>query len=131
MNKNLEEFIKSLKFKDGLIPAIIQDEKSKKVLTLCYMNEEAVIKTFETGNIYLFRRSQNTLMMKGGTSGNIQVLKKAFVDCKGNSLLYIVKQKIAGCHEGYFTCFFRKFDKNGKIKISEKRIFDPKKVYKK
>ncbi len=132
MNKDLLTIIDALKFNDaGLIPAIIQDKKSHKVLTLCYMNKDSLIKTFETGKIYLYRRSQNKLMMKGETSGNIQILKNAFLDCECNSLLLEVEQKVAACHAGYFTCYYREFDKNGSIKISEKRIFNPEKVYKK
>jgi phosphoribosyl-AMP cyclohydrolase len=132
MNKDFLTIINALKFgEQGLIPAIIQDKKTKKVMTLCYMNKESLAKTFETGKIYLFRRSLGKLMMKGETSGNIQVLKNAYLDCECNSLLLEVEQKIAACHAGYFTCYFREFDKSGAIKISEKRIFNPERVYKK
>lgn len=119
-----------LNFDDkGLIPAIIQDEKTGKVLTLCYMNRVALEKTIEAGKIYVFRRSKNRIMLKGETSGNIQAVKQVFVDCADNSLLFKVKQKVAACHEGYFSCYFRRIDKDGKESIVEKRIFDPKKVY--
>lgn len=114
----------------GLIPAVIQDYKSGKVLTLCYMNADALRKTLEEGKIYVFRRSKNKIMLKGETSGNIQTVKEAFVDCADNSLLFKVEQKVAGCHEGYFTCYFRKIDKDGGEEIVEKRVFNPKDVYK-
>ena len=115
----------------GLIPTIIQDYKTGKVLTLCYMNKDALEKTLSEGKVYVFRRSKNRIMLKGETSGNIQAVKELFVDCADNSILIKVEQKIAACHEGYFTCYFRQIDKDGNEKIVEKRIFDPKSVYKK
>ncbi len=128
----MEKIISLLKFDDkGLIPAIIQDEKSKEVLTLCYLNHEALEKTFEEGCVYVFRRSKGKLMKKGETSGCTQKVKGVCIDCEGNSILIKVEQRIAGCHEGYFTCYFRQIDKSGKVKIIGKRIFDPKEVYKK
>ena len=127
MNKLLE----LIKFGDkGLIPAIIQDEKTKEVLTLCYMNQDALLKTLEAGKIYVFRRSKGRLMLKGETSGCVQTVKSLCIDCEGNSLLFKVDQERAACHEGYFTCYFRQIDKNGNEKIIGKRIFDPKDVYK-
>ncbi|MDD5449719.1 MAG: phosphoribosyl-AMP cyclohydrolase, partial [Candidatus Omnitrophica bacterium] len=89
----------------GLIPAIIQDAKSKKVLTLCYMNKEALEKALETGKIHVFRRSKGRLMLKGETSGHVQTVKEFYIDCEGNSLLFMVEQKVAACHAGYFTCY--------------------------
>ena len=123
--------IEKLNFdKKGLIPAIIQDYKTGKVLTLCYMNKDALDKTLSEGKVYVFRRSKNRIMLKGETSGNIQAVKEVFVDCADNSLLIKVEQRSAACHEGYFTCYFRQIDKSGKETIVEKRIFDPKDVYK-
>ena len=123
--------IDKLNFDDeGLIPAIIQDYKTNKVLTLCYMNKDALKKTLEKGKVYVFRRSKNRVMLKGETSGNVQTVKEIFIDCSDNSILFKVEQKVAACHEGYFTCYFRKVDKNSKETIAEKRIFDPKDVYK-
>jgi len=114
---------------NGLIPTIIQDEKTKEVLTLCYMNKDAIQKTFDEGKVYVFRRSKNRLMLKGETSGCIQILKSVCMDCDGNSLLFKIDQVRAGCHEGFFTCYFRQVDKDGNIKILGERIFDPKEVY--
>ena len=114
----------------GLIPAIIQDYKSGKVLTLCYMNKDAFDKTMKEGKIYVFRRSKGRIMLKGETSGNIQVVKEVFIDCADNSVLFKIEQKVAACHEGYFSCYFRQIDKDGNEKITEKRIFDPSDVYK-
>ena len=127
----MKKIFEVLKFDEkGLIPAIIQDEKSGAVLTLCYMNQDALQKTLEEGKVYLFRRSKGRLMMKGETSGCIQKVKSVCVDCEGNSILFMVKQMKAACHAGYFTCYFRKLGKDSSLKITEKRIFDPKKVYK-
>lgn len=121
-----------VKFNDkGLVPAIIQDEKTKEVLTLCYMNRDALEKTLDEGFVYVFRRSKGMLMKKGGTSGCTQAVKSVCLDCEGNSLLFKVDQKTAGCHEGFFTCYFRQVDKGGDIKVLGQRVFDPNKVYKK
>jgi phosphoribosyl-AMP cyclohydrolase len=120
----------NLKFdKKGLIPAIIQDAKSKKVLTLCYMNSEALDKTLKEGKIYVFRRSKGKLMLKGETSGHIQIVKELYIDCESNSLLFLVEQKMAACHAGYFTCYYRRVNKNGGLEITEKQVFNPQKVY--
>ncbi|MDD5495730.1 MAG: phosphoribosyl-AMP cyclohydrolase [Candidatus Omnitrophica bacterium] len=125
------KLLENLKFDEkGLIPVIIQDEKSKSVLTLCYMNEEALKKTVEEGRIYVYRRSKGKLMLKGETSGCVQKVKALYIDCEGNSLLFEVEQNIAACHEGFFTCYFRKVSKDGSMETVGKRIFDPKKVYK-
>ena len=127
----MEKIISLLKFNEkGLIPAIIQDYRSKEVLTLCYMNRDAIEKTLQDGKIYVFRRSKGRLMLKGETSGCIQTVKSLCIDCEGNSLLFVVLQKRAACHTGYFTCYFRKLDKNGAFKVTGKRIFDPQEVYK-
>jgi len=114
----------------GLVPAIIQDAKSKEVLTLCYMNREALEKTLREGKVYVYRRSKARLMLKGQTSGCTQKVKSAAIDCEGNSVLFKVAQKRAACHEGYFSCYFRELDRSGKLKIKEKKIFNPKEVYK-
>jgi phosphoribosyl-AMP cyclohydrolase len=126
----MKDMTKDIKFDDkGLVPAIIQDDRSGKVLTLCYMNKEALEKTLETGTVYVFRRSKGKLMMKGETSGCTQAVKSAYIDCEGNSILFKVEQKRAACHTGYFTCYFRKLDKAGEITTEGKPVFDPKDVY--
>ena len=128
----MEKLFDLIKFDEkGLIPAIIQDEVSGEVLTLCYMNKDALKKTMEEGNIYVFRRSKGKLMLKGETSGCTQKVRSLYIDCEGNSLLFEVEQKRAGCHEGYFSCYFRRLDKDGNVEIVAERIFDPKEVYKK
>jgi len=128
----MSKLLELLKFNDkGLIPTIIQDEKTKEVLTLCYMNQDALLKTLEEGKVYVFRRSKGRLMLKGETSGCVQTVRSMTIDCEGNSILFLVDQERAACHEGYFTCYFRQVDKTGNVNILGKRIFDPKEVYKK
>jgi phosphoribosyl-AMP cyclohydrolase len=118
-----------LQFNDqGLIPTVIQDAKAKQVLTLCYLNEAALQKSLETGTVHLFRRSQNRLMQKGETSGHIQVIQEVAIDCEGKSLLFVVRQHVAGCHQGYLSCYFRRL-KNGRLAVAGHRLFDPSKVY--
>jgi len=126
----IDKVLKKIKFDENLlIPAIIQDEVSGEVLTLCYMNKDALQKTLDEGKVYVFRRSKGKLMLKGEMSGCIQNVRKVSMDCEGNSLLFEVEQVKAGCHEGYFSCYFRQIDKDGNINITAERIFDPKKVY--
>jgi len=124
------EFLEGLNFDEkGLIPAVIQDDKTGKVLTLCYMNEEALKKTLEEKKIHVFRRSKGRVMIKGETSGCIQTVKDVCKDCANNSLLFKVDQERAACHEGYFSCYYRKMTDDGGIVIDEKRVFDPNDVY--
>lgn len=126
----MKELLKNLNFNEkGLIPAIIQDDKSGRVLTLCYMNKEALTKTLKEGKVYLFRRSKNELMLKGKTSGHVQIVKTVYIDCASNSLLFKVQQKVAACHAGYFTCYYQKINSEGKLEIREEKVFDPSKTY--
>ncbi len=131
MTDEIFDNIKSqLKFdSQGLIPAIIQDQKTQKVLTLCYMNDTALRATLENGYVYLFRRSQNKLMKKGETSGHTQAVKEFRVDCEGKSLLFVIDQKVAGCHKGYFSCYFERVESGGSRKVADELVFDPRKVY--
>ena len=113
----------------GLFPTVIQDAKSRKVLTLCYLNREALTRSLSEGKVYVFRRSQNRLMLKGETSGHIQLIQEVHVDCEGKSLLLVVRQHVAGCHAGYLSCYFRRLPPPGRLTISERRVFNPKTVY--
>ena len=119
-----------LRFNDqGLIPAVIQDATSKRVLTLCYLNREALERSLREGKVYVFRRSRKRLMLKGETSGHIQVIKRAEVDCEGKSLMLQVSQRVAACHQGYFSCYARRLTKTGRLAIAERKRFDPTKIY--
>ena len=114
-----------LKFKDGLIPAIVQDHETNEVLMLAYMNEESFKKTVDTGVAHYFSRSRNKLWKKGETSGNVQVIREILIDCDEDTILLKVEQTGGACHTGYRSCFYRKW--GGQI-VGEK-IFDPKDVY--
>ena len=127
---DFQKILSMLKFNDqGLIPTIIQDAATKQVLTLCYVNDIALRATRETGFVHLFRRSQNKLMKKGETSGHTQALREFRLDCEGKSLLFVIDQKVAGCHKGYFSCYFEKVKNDGTKEITDTLIFDPAKVY--
>lgn len=110
----------------GLIPAVIQDFANGDVLMVGYMNREAVEKTVETGRVTFWSRSRQKYWVKGETSGHFQYVKELYVDCDKDSLLIKVEQIGAACHEGYRTCYFRKFDAEGSALISEgERLVNP------
>jgi phosphoribosyl-AMP cyclohydrolase len=124
--------IDKLKFKnDGLIPVIIQDYADLKVLMVAYMNKEALQRTLETGETYFYSRSRKKLWKKGETSGHVQKVKEILTDCDEDTLLIKVEQKTASCHEGYKSCFYRKLNSKGNTEIIEKKVFEPREVYKK
>ena len=93
---------------DGLIPAIIQDAKTSKVLMLGYMNEESLTKTLQEKVVTFFSRSKNRLWTKGETSGNFLHLKSIKVDCDKDTLLLTVDPVGPVCHKGTDTCFDEK-----------------------
>lgn len=90
---------------NGLVPAIVQDAISGKVLMQGFMNEEALAKTEETGQVTFFSRSKNRLWTKGETSGNFMELVSMAVDCDGDSILVKAHPKGPVCHTGSDTCF--------------------------
>jgi phosphoribosyl-ATP pyrophosphohydrolase/phosphoribosyl-AMP cyclohydrolase len=90
---------------NGLIPAIVQDAVTGKVLMQGYMNEEALAKTQETGMVTFFSRSKDRLWTKGETSGNFMELVSIAVDCDGDSILVKANPKGPVCHTGADTCF--------------------------
>ena len=104
---SLEGVISQIGFdENGLVPALVQDIKSGKVLMLAYMNEESIKKTLEERVVYYYSRSRQKLWKKGETSGNIQYLKGLYCDCDKDSLLVLVEQVGAACHTGSYSCFF-------------------------
>lgn len=108
----------NLKWDDkGLIPAIVQEVNTKEVLMMAYMNEDSLKKTLETGRTCFWSRSRQKFWFKGESSGNIQKVKEIRYDCDADSILILVEQIGAACHEGYPTCYFRTLE--GEIK-SEK-----------
>jgi len=118
MNKT--EALNQIRFnKEGLIPVIIQDEKTNQVLMLVYMNRESLEKTLEDGRTCFYSRSRRELWFKGSTSGNTQLVKKIVLDCDNDTLLVLVEQKGVACHTGNYSCFFKeiKGDKIEEIKL--------------
>lgn len=120
----------AVRFDDaGLVPVVVQDDASQRVLMLAFMNEEALRLTQETGRAHYWSRSRNKLWRKGETSGNEQVVTDLRVNCERNSLLMSVIQQGAVCHDGYATCYYRRVTEDGSLQIMEERQFDPAVVY--
>ncbi len=91
----------------GLVPCVVQDWASGEVLTLAYMNAEALRLTRETGQVHFFSRSRRELWRKGETSGNTLTLRAIRYDCDGDALLALVEPAGPACHTGERTCFYR------------------------
>jgi phosphoribosyl-ATP pyrophosphohydrolase/phosphoribosyl-AMP cyclohydrolase len=92
---------------DGLIPCVMQDARTGEVLTLAYMNDEALRQTLETREMHFWSRSRDELWHKGATSGNVQRLVQLRLDCDGDALVALVEPAGPACHTGERTCFFR------------------------
>ena len=91
----------------GLVPCVVQDQASGEVLTLAYMNDEALRVTLETGEMHFFSRSRGELWHKGETSGNVQRLRQLRYDCDGDALTALVDPAGPACHTGERACFYR------------------------
>lgn len=105
--ENVDEFVAKIDFKkgDGLVPVIVQDERTKDVLMLAYANKEALELSFKTKVAHYWSRSRLSLWKKGETSGNIQTIKTIDTDCDKDTILYIVEQNGVACHTGDWSCF--------------------------
>jgi len=113
----------------GLIPAVVQDWKTGEVLMVAFMNAESWARTQETGKACFWSRSRGKLWLKGETSGHVQMVKEAYLDCDRDALLLKVEQLGgAACHTGFRSCFHRRIE-GGKLTTVGKRVFDPKEVY--
>jgi phosphoribosyl-AMP cyclohydrolase len=97
----------------GLIPAIIQDAKTKEVLMLGYINEESLKLTLSSGEVWFYSRSRQELWHKGATSGNVLKVKEIWQDCDRDTLLILADPAGPVCHTGTRTCFFEKVEKEG------------------
>ncbi len=114
----------------GLVPAIIQDERTGDVLMLGFMSPESLAQTQHTGEVVFFSRSRNKLWKKGESSGHVLRVREIRLDCDTDAVL--VRVEVAGpgvCHEGYRSCFFRKLEPDGNAVIVAERTFAPEKVY--
>jgi phosphoribosyl-AMP cyclohydrolase len=93
---------------DGLVPAIVQDATDGTVLTVAYMDEEALRRTLSTGRGWYYSRSRKEYWQKGETSGDRQYVREVRIDCDGDALVVVVDQHGKGaCHTGERTCFYR------------------------
>jgi phosphoribosyl-AMP cyclohydrolase len=119
----LNEFLDSLKYdKDGLIPAVVQDDTNGDVLMVAYMNRDAVKQTLTSGRACFWSRSRQTFWIKGESSGNIQLVRSVYVDCDKDCLVVKVEQTGAACHVGYRSCFFRQVDSEGNETIVGEKL---------
>jgi phosphoribosyl-AMP cyclohydrolase len=105
-----EELVGAVDFAkgDGLVPAIVQDASDGTVLTMAYMDAEALRRTLATGRSWFFSRSRQEYWQKGETSGDRQYVREVRLDCDGDALVVLVDQHGRGaCHTGEHSCFFR------------------------
>jgi phosphoribosyl-AMP cyclohydrolase len=114
-----------------LVAVVTQDASSKKVLTVAWMNREALQKTVETGEAVYWSRSRKKLWRKGEDSGHAQKVKEIRIDCDNDAVLLQVEQ-VGGiaCHTGHERCFFRKLE-NGKWVETDPVLKDPSAIYRK
>lgn len=123
--------IEQLKFAaDGLLPAIIQEAGTGRVLMMAWMNRASLEKTLATGNTVFWSRSRQKFWMKGESSGHTQRVREIAFDCDGDTLLIQVDQVGAACHEGYRSCFFRSASLDGQtLAVTEPRLETPEQIY--
>jgi phosphoribosyl-ATP pyrophosphohydrolase/phosphoribosyl-AMP cyclohydrolase len=109
MDADLQQPVEELLVFDerGILPCVVQDAQTGEVLTLAYMNADALARTRETGELHLYSRSREQLWHKGETSGNVQAVRSLRVDCDGDALLALVEPAGPACHTGERTCFYR------------------------
>ncbi|HOE16703.1 MAG TPA: phosphoribosyl-AMP cyclohydrolase [Syntrophorhabdaceae bacterium] len=111
----------------GLVPVVVQDFRTKDVLMVAYMNNEALELTLKTKTAHYYSRSRKKIWLKGETSGHTQEVHGVYLDCDNDTILITVDQKVAACHTGFWSCFYRIWE--GGWKVVGKKIFDEKKVY--
>jgi phosphoribosyl-AMP cyclohydrolase len=126
-------FYDQLKFDaNGLIPAIVQEHGTGRVVMMAWMNRASLEKTVATGKTHFWSRSRQKFWMKGEESGHTQTVKDIAFDCDGDTLLIQVDQIGAACHEGYKSCFFRSIEGDGgSFKTTEPLLKSPGDIYKK
>jgi phosphoribosyl-AMP cyclohydrolase len=115
---------------DGLIPAIVQDATTKRVLMMAWMNETALKQTLVSGAMHFWSRSRQKYWLKGETSGHTQKVVRWFADCDADTLLFEVEQTGGACHTGYESCFFQELDREAQpLPIAEAPVFDAAQTY--
>jgi phosphoribosyl-AMP cyclohydrolase len=131
MSVNLPEVVRPAfsRGSSGLLPAIAQDFRSGRVLMMAWMDATAFEETLATGYAVYYSRSRGKLWRKGEESGHRQKVHAVRLDCDEDTILVLVEQTGAACHEGYESCFFREY-RDGKLEVIEPRLVDPNTVYK-
>ncbi|HEV7869124.1 MAG TPA: phosphoribosyl-AMP cyclohydrolase [Chthoniobacteraceae bacterium] len=115
---------------DGLIPAIVQDAATRRVLMLAWMNATALEATLSTGFMNYWSRSRQKYWLKGETSGHTQKVIRWSADCDADTLLFEVEQLGGACHTGYASCFFQQFAPDGTpLPVNETPVFNPQTTY--
>lgn len=126
-----EAILAAVKFNpEGLVPVIAQQHDTLEVLMLAWMNAEALAETLDTGRVCYWSRSRKALWRKGESSGQVQLLKSARIDCDGDTLLLAVDQTGPACHTGRRHCFFYKFEPDAVV-IDGDVMISPDDLYKK
>lgn len=117
----------------GLIPCITTSVKTGKVLMFAFMNEQALNKTLETGEVHYWSRSRREIWHKGASSGMVQKVVEIRTDCDQDCIWVTVDMEPeASCHTGRQTCFYRRINNDGTLEfVDDERIFDPEDVYSK
>jgi phosphoribosyl-AMP cyclohydrolase len=126
------DWIQKVKWnEDGLVAAVAQDYKTKRVLMLAWINKESLKLSLKEGRAIYWSRSRQKLWRKGEESGNVQLLKGLYLDCDGDALVLEVEQ-LGGiaCHTGRESCFYQKFE-NDQWSIIDEVITNPEEMYKK
>jgi phosphoribosyl-AMP cyclohydrolase len=114
----------------GLLPAIVQDDRTGDVLMLGFMNEQALAETHRTREVVFYSRSRNRLWKKGESSGHVLKVREVRLDCDADALLIRVEPAGPGvCHQGFRSCFFRRLESDGSTTLIEERTFEPEQVY--
>ena len=126
----MDDWLDTVKWNgEGLVTAIAQDVSGKEVLTLAWMNREALARTAKTGFAHYWSRSRGKLWQKGEQSGHVQKVREIRLDCDNDAILLIVEQ--AGgvaCHTGRQRCFFQRLE-DGVWRVVEPVLEDPKAIY--
>lgn len=111
---------------NNLLPVVVQDETSKEVLMLAYMNKEAFDLSLNSSFAHYFSRTKQRIWKKGEESGNTQEIKNIFLDCDNDTLLLLVKQNGSACHTGSKSCFFTEIKTTGEVIKNTKELNTPK-----
>ncbi len=125
----MDDWLSSVRWNgDGLVPVVAQDANSHRVLTLAWMNREALALTAQTREAHYWSRSRGKLWRKGETSGHIQNVREIRLDCDQDAILLLVEQAGVACHTGHERCFYLRLDDNAWHDV-EPVLMDPNEIY--